>query len=260
MLGVFGGSGLYSFLDGVKKVSVDTPYGAPSAPVAVGTIFGQKVAFLPRHGEHHDFPPHMVNYRANIAAFKEVGVDRILAPCAAGSLSAKVKPGSFVVLDQFFDRTSGRKDTFYDGQPVTHVSMAEPYCPELRKAAVAACKAEKVSVHADGTVVVIQGPRFSSKAESRFFSRQGFEVINMTQYPEVVLAREQAMCYCGIALITDFDAGLEGHPDVKAVNVSDVMTVFKQNTENIRRVLKTLIQNAPKRTCSCSKALDHARL
>ncbi len=260
MIGVFGGSGLYSFLDGVEKISVDTPYGPSSAPVAVGKLAGQKVAFLPRHGEHHEFPPHMVNFRANIAAFKHVGVNRILAPCAAGSLSPKVKPGEFVVLDQFFDRTSARKDTFFDGKPVTHVSMAEPYCPVLRKAAVFACKAEKVPVHETGTVVVIQGPRFSSKSESRFFSAQGFEVINMTQYPEVVLAREQAMCYCGIALITDFDAGLEGHPDVKAVNVTDVMAVFKKNTENIRRVLKTLIQSVPKRNCQCGKALEHAQL
>ncbi len=260
-IGVFGGSGFYSFAESegkVREVEVKTPFGAPSDKIAIAEINGRKVAFLPRHGKHHRFPPHVINYRANLWAFKELGVQRIIAPTAAGSLQPEIKPGQFVVVDQFVDRTSGRKDTFYDEKPVTHVSTANPYCEELRKLAVGSVKKCGIAVHDHGTVVVIQGPRFSTKAESRWFSRNGWQVINMTQYPEVALARELEMCYVNIALITDYDAGLEGQ--VAPVTGDEVVRVFKENNENLKKVLFDLIPRIPqKRDCECSRALLHAR-
>ena len=258
-IGIFGGSGFYS-LEGAEETEVKTPYGELSAPVSIVEIAGRKVAFMPRHGKTHDKPPHAINYQANLYAFKQLGVKRVISPCAAGSLQPGIKPGEFVVLDQLFDRTHGRKDTFYDAKPVTHISMAEPYCPELRKAAIAACKNENVPTHETGTVVVINGPRFSTKAESKFYHSQGFHAINMTQYPEASLARELEMCFCGIALITDYDAGLAGHPEVKPVNVDDVVKVFHANNEKIRRVLQKMIPLIPKGKCGCQESLKNARI
>ncbi len=182
-IGIFGGSGFYSFLDNVKEVPVDTPYGEPSSPVSIGEVEGLPVAFLPRHGLQHQFPPHMINYRANVWALKELGVERIIGPCAAGSLKRDVEPGSFVVSDQLVDRTTGRKDTFYDGPQTTHISYADPYCPELRALAIETGREEGIEIHEKGTVVTIQGPRFSTRAESKWFQDAGWEVINMTQYP-----------------------------------------------------------------------------
>ncbi|HKT21421.1 MAG TPA: MTAP family purine nucleoside phosphorylase, partial [Nitrososphaerales archaeon] len=179
-LGVFGGSGFYSFAKGGRVMSVTTPYGKPSARVTVSEIEGRKVAFLPRHGVHHEFPPHMVPYRANLFSFKKLGVERVIAPNAVGSLKGEVGPGDLVFCDQFVNFTTGRKDTFYDGPLTTHVSTASPYCPQMRKVAAEAAQLLGLRFHQGGTVVVIQGPRFSTKAESRFFSRQGWDVINMT--------------------------------------------------------------------------------
>ena len=201
-IGVFGGSGFYSFLDDVTEVKVSTPYGDPSAPLSIGTIDGIAVAFLPRHGTDHGLPPHMINYRANAWAMKEVGVERIIGPCAAGSLKKEVEPGTFVVCDQLVDRTWGRSDTFYDGPQTTHVSFADPYCPEVRPLAVEVGRELGIKVHDRGTVVTIQGPRFSTRAESKWFQDAGWEVINMTQYPEAYLARELEMCYVNVSLIT----------------------------------------------------------
>ena len=194
-IGVFGGSGFYSLLDGVDEVTLETPYGAPSAKVAIGEIGGRRVAFLPRHGKDHQLPPHIINYRANIWAMKELGVTQIIGPCASGSLQPRVKPGDFVFCDQYVDRTKGRIDTFYDGPVATHISSAEPYCPAMRSIAIGAAAELEINAHEEGTVVIIQGPRFSTKAESRWFSAQGWEVINMTQYPEAYLARELEICY-----------------------------------------------------------------
>jgi 5'-methylthioadenosine phosphorylase len=260
-IGVFGGSGFYSLIDGCREVKVETPYGPPSDLVALGEIAGRKVAFLPRHGKSHSLPPHVINYRANAWAMKELGVTRIVGPCAAGSLKASVKPGDFVVSDQLVDRTTGRKDTFYDGPVTTHVSFAYPYCPEMRALAIAAIREQGVTVHETGTVVTIQGPRFSTVAESRWYSSAGWEVINMTQYPEAYLARELEMCYANIALITDFDVGLEGQPGVEPVTHEGVIEVFSANNARVRKVILDMVARMPKaRGCTCGSALSGARL
>lgn len=259
-IGVFGGSGLYKFLDNIKEIKVETPYGNPTEKIALGEIGGRKVAFLPRHGKDHRFPPHMINYRANIWAMKKIGVERILAPCACGSLQADVKPGTFVICDQFVDRTKGRFDTFYDGPIPTHISCAEPYCETLRQVALETAKKLKIPARDGGTVVTIQGPRFSTRSESKWFSSHGWEVINMTQYPEVALARELEMCYVNISLITDYDVGLEDVPGVEAVTAEEVIRVFQENCSKVRDLLFKMIPNIPKkRVCECAKALEFAR-
>jgi len=242
-IGVFGGSGFYSLLENVREVKVDTPYGPPSDSVFVAEVSGRKVAFLPRHGRLHTIPPHMLNYRANVWAMRSLGVQAIISPCAAGSLQKHVKPGDFVVSDQFVDRTTGRKDTFFDGPIVSHVSPADTYDPALRKIAIDACRKNDIEVHETGTVVVIQGPRFSTKAESKWFSDAGWEVINMTQYPEAYLCRELGMAVVNIALITDYDSGL--HADVEPVNAQQVLQVFEKNAKRIRQVVLDMIAAMP---------------
>lgn len=259
--GVFGGSGFYSFAKGVRGVPIVTPYGKPSSRVTISEMDGRSVAFLPRHGVHHEFPPHMVPYKANLFAFKKLGVERVIAPIAVGSLKPEVGPGDLVFCDQFVNFTTGRKDTFYDGPHTTHVSAATPYCPQMRETAIRAASVLGLSFHQSGTVVVIQGPRFSTKAESKFFSRQGWDVINMTQYPEVVLAREMEMCYLNVSLVTDYDAGLEGDPKVKPVSHEEVIRVFNRNLDSLRKLIVEIVKRLPKeRTCDCSSALEHARL
>ncbi|MFH1416045.1 MAG: S-methyl-5'-thioadenosine phosphorylase [Elusimicrobiota bacterium] len=255
-IGVFGGSGFYSLLDDPREVEIDTPYGPPSASAMIGEIGGRAVAFIPRHGKDHSIPPHMIDYRANVWAMKSLGVGRIVGPCAAGSLQAHVDRGDFVISDQFVDRTSGRKDTFYDGPTTTHVSAADPYCPTMRQVAIEGCRSLGIPVHETGTIVVIQGPRFSTRAESRWFASQGWEVINMTQYPEGYLALEQEICYCNIALITDHDAGAEG---VAPVTNEDVIRTFNENNEKLRDLLYEMIPALPEtRDCACARALEGA--
>jgi 5'-methylthioadenosine phosphorylase len=215
---------------------------------------------LPRHGKSHQYPPQSINYRANLWAMKELGVTRIIGPTACGSLKAEVKPGDMVVADQIVDRTSGRKDTFYDGPITTHVSFADPYCPQLRPLAVDALRAAGVTTHERGTVVVIQGPRFSTRAESKWFSGLGWEVINMTQYPEAYLARELEICYVNISLITDYDVGLEGQAGVEPVSHAEVMKVFSSNNERVKQAIFKIIEAIPaERTCGCGHALAGAR-
>jgi len=259
-VGVFGGSGFYNLLtDPVERVSVQTPYGAPSDAVTIARVGDVRVAFLPRHGPHHLIPPHAINYRANVWAMAQLGVRRLIAPTAAGSLQPGVRPGDFVVCDQFVDRTYGRAQTFYDGPRVAHVSTADPYCPELRAATILAAQRMDIRLHERGTVVVIQGPRFSTRAESQWFSRQGWAVINMTQYPEVALARELALCYVNISLITDYDAGLEGEAAAGAVTVHDVVGVMRDNNFRVRQLIERLLSRlAGERSCPCPSALDHA--
>ena len=260
-VGVFGGSGFYRFFKDAKQVAIRTPYGAPSARVAISAVGSKKVAFLPRHGVHHEYPPHAVPYLANVHAFKQLGVRRVVAPNAVGSLRAEIEPGDLVFCDQFVNFTTGRKDTFYDGPETTHVSGAEPYCPQMRKVAVEAAGRLGLKFHREGTVVVIQGPRFSTKAESRFFAKQGWDVVNMTQYPEVVLAREQELCYLNISLATDYDTGLEGDPKIKPVSHEEVIRVFDENMRNLRKLILEIVKGVPEeRTCSCGSALEHARL
>jgi 5'-methylthioadenosine phosphorylase len=258
-IGIFGGSGFYSFLSDVTERVVETPYGAPSAPVSIGVIEGRTVAFLARHGPCHELPPHRINYRANLWAFKELGVTRIIGPCAAGSLQKDVEPGHFVVCDQLVDQTSGRIDTFYDGPVTTHVSFADPYCPELRRVAIEVAPEQGITVHDRGTVVTVQGPRFSSRAESKWFQSEGWQVVNMTQYPESYLARELEICYVNVSLITDYDVGIEG--ETEAVSHEQVLKVFAENNEKLRKLLFALVPKIPRdRSCPCGSALHGARL
>jgi len=242
-IGVFGGSGFYSLLEDVREIKVDTPYGPPSDSFFLASVGGRRVAFLPRHGRRHTIPPHRINYRANVWAMRSLGVKAVISPCAAGSLQLHVEPGHFVVSDQFVDRTNGRADTFFDGPIVSHVSSAETYDPVLRQLAIDVIREHDITVHEGGTVVVIQGPRFSTKAESKWFSDAGWEVINMTQYPEAYLCRELGMAVVNIALITDYDAGvLEG---TQAVTAHDVLEVFERNAERIRQVVLDMIARFP---------------
>ena len=259
-IGVFGGSGFYSFLENVEHISLETPFGMPSDDIAIGKVGGRSVAFMPRHGRNHSLPPAAINYRANLWALRSLGVTRVIGPNASGSLQAHIHPGHFVVCDQFIDRTSGRADTFFDqGPKVVHISTAHPYCPVLRHLAVTAGGDVGVAVHERGTIVVVQGPRFSTRAESKWFSSNGWEVINMTQYPEVALARELEMCYVGVSLVTDYDSGLEGHPDVKPVSVEDVERFFASNISRVRDLILRMIPLIPiERDCPCATAMKGA--
>jgi 5'-methylthioadenosine phosphorylase len=243
VIGVFGGSGFYSLLDDVREIKVDTPYGPPSDAFFLAQVAGRPVAFLPRHGRRHTIPPHRINYRANAWAMRSLGVKAVITPCAAGSLQVRVKPGDFVVCDQLVDRTRGRADTFYDGPIVTHLSSAEIYDPVLRRLAIETIRDHGIEVHERGTIVVIQGPRFSTKAESTWFGDAGWEVIGMTQYPEAWLCRELGMAVVNIALVTDYDAGV--HEGTEAVDARSVLEVFSQNAERIRAVVLDLIGRLP---------------
>ncbi|HEY8869101.1 MAG TPA: S-methyl-5'-thioadenosine phosphorylase [Candidatus Limnocylindrales bacterium] len=242
-IGVFGGSGFYSLLDDVREIKVDTPYGPPSDSFFLADISDRKVAFLPRHGRRHTIPPHLINYRANVWAMRSLGVKAVISPCAAGSLQLTVKPGDFVTCDQFVDRTHGRVDTFFDGPIVSHVSSAEIYDPTLRSIAHAVIREHGIPLHERGTIVVIQGPRFSTRAESKWFSDAGWEVISMTQYPEAYLCRELGMAVVNISLITDYDAGV--HEGTEAVDARSVIEVFASNAERIQKVVVDMIGRFP---------------
>ena len=251
-VGVIGGSGLYSFLETTELVSTATPYGSPSADLTVAHLAGRRVAFLPRHGAGHTLPPHRINYRANVWALHSIGVRRVIAPCAVGSLRPDRAPGEVVVCDQFIDRTHSREGTFFDGPAVAHLSAADPYCEELRPLAARAARDAGLRVHDAGAVVVVQGPRFSTRAESRHHAATGADVINMTQCPEAALARELGMCYVNLSLITDWDSGLEGQPGIRPVTQAEVFAVFSQNTERLRDALVRLITALPEdRSCDC---------
>ncbi len=256
-IGVFGGSGFYSLIENAREHWIETPYGTASDKVALGEIAGRDVAFLPRHGKDHRFPPQAINYRANLYAMKALGVKWIIGPTACGSLKESVPPGSMVVCDQLVDRTSGRKDTFYDGPITTHVSFANPYCPTLRPIAANVLRSLDIETHERGTVVVIQGPRFSTRSESKWFQSQGWEVINMTQYPEAYLARELEMCYVNISLITDYDVGLEGMPPVSH---HEVIEVFQRNNDRVKAAIGKIVEAIPMDAdCICRHALEGAR-
>lgn len=248
MLGVIGGSGFYSFFGAdARSVDLDTPYGAPSAPVTIGVVGGHEVAFLPRHGARHEFSAHTIPYRANLWALRALGVRRIFAPCAVGSLTPGLGPGSFVVPDQLVDRTRSRDDTYFDSGGV-HVEFADPYCPTLRAAAAGLPDAID-----GGTMVVIEGPRFSTRAESRWFAAAGFSLINMTGYPEAVLARELEMCYAAIALVTDVDAGVAVGDGVRTV---DVFAEFDKHIEAFKTLVRGAIDGLDAER-SCTHCLAH---
>jgi 5'-methylthioadenosine phosphorylase len=253
MLGVIGGSGFYTFFESpfgskARDINLDTPYGEPSAPITVGAIGEHEVAFLPRHGAKHEFSAHTVPYRANMWALRKLGVRRVFAPCAVGSLKPECGPGAVVVPDQLVDRTNGRADTYFDSGAI-HVDFADPYCPTLRAAVTGL-----PGVVDGGTMVVIQGPRFSTRAESRWFASAGFSLVNMTGYPEAVLARELEICYATIALVTDLDAGVTAGEGVKAV---DVFAQFERNMDLFKKLVRAAIGRvAAERTCT--HCLAHA--
>ncbi|WNG88392.1 S-methyl-5'-thioadenosine phosphorylase [Mycobacterium sp. ITM-2016-00317] len=248
MLGVIGGSGFYSFFGAdARTVEMDTPYGSPSAPITIGAVGAHEVAFLPRHGVHHEFSPHTVPYRANMWALRALGVRRVFGPCAVGSLDPNLGPGAVVVPDQLVDRTSGRPDTYFDSGGI-HVGFADPYCPTLRSAVT-----DLPGVLDGGAMVVIQGPRFSTRAESRWFADQGFRLVNMTGYPESVLARELEMCYAAIALVTDVDAGVEAGQGVRAV---DVFAEFQRNMGPFKQLVHQAIDRVDLER-SCTHCLAH---
>ena len=250
VLAVIGGSGFYSFFGAdARTVEADTPFGAPSAPITVGTVGGHEVAFLPRHGARHEYSAHTVPYRANMWALRALGVRRIFAPCAVGSLTPDFGPGAVVVPDQLVDRTRSRVDTYFDSGGA-HAAFADPYCPALRAALTG-----RPGVIDGATMVVIQGPRFSTRAESRWFASAGFTLVNMTGYPEAVLARELDMCYAAVALVTDLDAGIDVGGGVKAV---DVFTEFEKNIEPFKKLVHEAIsQVTVEHTCKqCHSGIE----
>jgi 5'-methylthioadenosine phosphorylase len=260
-IGVFGGSGFYEWFAGAEQVTVETPYGPASAPITVADVGGRRVAFLPRHGPRHTIPAPFVNYRANVWAMHQLGVRRIIGPSAVGSLQPDLHPGDLVICDQFIDRTTGRLDTYYPGPEVVHVSAADPYCPELRALAAGVAREQSLGFRPTGTVVVVQGPRFSTRAESRWYGTMGWDIVGMTQYPEVILARELEMCYLNLSLVTDYDAGVEGAPEVAAVQAQDVMRGLAANIARVRDLLGTLIPLIPVTpSCNCQRSLEGARM
>lgn len=269
-IGIIGGSGFYHLRHGFKQVQIRTPYGPTSDSLAIGEIGGRKVAFLPRHGRSHQYPPHLVPYAANIYALKSIGVGKIIAPCASGSLKPSLKPGDFVLCDQFVDFTKGRLDSFFQGKAslhnftgwhVAHISPAKPYCDYLRSAVLAAAKKTSLHCHPKGTVVVINGPRFSTTAESSFYKKNTWDVINMTQYPEVVLAREMGICYASIALVTDYDTGIIGKTKIKPVSADEVMRMFVANTIRLKRlILQSVKEIDLTYPCTCCDSLKSAKV
>lgn len=243
-IGVIGGSGFYSFLSDARTVEVDTPFGAPSEPPVVGDLDGREVAFIPRHGADHRFPPHRVNYRANLWALRELGVRQVLGPCAVGSLKSELVPGTFVVPDQYVDRTWGREHSVYDEAPVVHASMADPYCPIGRATVIATG-----NVVPTGTMVVINGPRFSTRAESEWHAAQGWSIVGMTGAPEASIARELGLCYTSIAVVTDHDAGVRAG---EGVTQAEVLEVFGRSIDRLRRLITDVITQLPKPDADCS--------
>ena len=242
-IGIFGGSGFYKFLDNIEELKIDTPYGEMSDALMLGVIGDKKVAFMPRHGRNHTIAPHKVNYRANVWAMKEIGCKCVISPCAAGSLQQHVKPGDIVFCNQYVDKTHSRKDTYFELGEIKHISAADPYSEELRQIAIQSAKELNLSFHDKGTIVVIQGPRFNTKAESAFCTSQGWEVINMTQYPEVHLVKELDMLPLNISLITDYDAGLVA--TCEPVSHEAVMKIFQQNIEKLQKLLFRIVENIP---------------
>lgn len=239
MIGVLGGSGFYEFLDDAQEIKMDTPFGKPAAPFTVGTVEGVATAFLPRHGRDHEYPPHMVPYRANVWALKELGVTTVIGTCAVGSLTRNFEPGHFVICDQLVDRTSRRQGTFFDGPETRHLPFADPYCERLRRLAVTSMQRTGVVVHPRATVVVIEGPRFSTRAESRFYSAQGWGAINMTQAPEVALVRELDLCYVNISVVTDYDTGVLGV--IPPVTHDEILRQFAASVTTLRSGIRHFI-------------------
>jgi 5'-methylthioadenosine phosphorylase len=257
-IGIIGGSGLYAMpgLTSVQEVRQETPFGDPSEAYVLGTLEGRKVAFLARHGRGHRIMPTELNFRANIYGFKQLGVERIVSLSAVGSLKEEHKPLEFVMPDQFFDRTRHRVDTFFGGGVVAHVSFADPICAELAKVVEAGCKKAGVVGKRGGTYLCMEGPQFSTKAESNLYRSWGMDVIGMTNLQEAKLAREAEICYVTVAMVTDYDCW---HPHHESVTVDQVVAVLIKNAENACRVVRESVASMPKsRTCKCDSALAHA--
>lgn len=258
-IGIFGGTGIYDagLLKESKEITVDTPFGKPSDSITVGVFKGKKVAFMPRHGKKHTIPPHLINFRANIWAFKEMGIKRIIAPSAVGSLKPKLKPGDFALPSQFIDFTKSRKYSFFEGEKVIHISVADPFCPELQNAVNRAADNLHIKMHKNCTYVCIEGPRFSTRAESRFYKEAiGADIIGMTLVPECQLAREAQMCYVSISTITDYDVWAD-----KPVTAKEVIETLSKNVETTKKILGILPEIIPsQRSCLCEKALSDAQI
>jgi 5'-methylthioadenosine phosphorylase len=255
-IGIIGGTGLYDpkLLKNAQEIEVNTPYGAPSDAFTVGELAGRKVAFLARHGRKHTIRPTDVNSRANMFAFKKLGVGRILAVSTVGSLKEEYKPGDLAFIDQFIDRTTRREQSFYSQDKVCHISVADPMCHEMRKTLIDVAKACKIAAHPTGTYVCIEGPRFSTKAESRMFQMWGADVVGMTLVPECVLAREAELCYASIATVTDYDCWKD-HP----VSTEEIVTTMKANIEKVKKLVTETVAKLPKeQRCDCKNALKNA--
>ena len=253
---VFGGTGMYDsgLLEDAREINVKTPYGETSDSITVGVFRGRRVAFMPRHGRHHTIPPHLINFRANIWAFREMGVKRIISPSAVGSLREGIAPGDFVIPSQFLDFTKSRKGSFSENGRVIHISVADPFCPQLQDVVLGAAQGSGVRAHRDATYVCIEGPRFSTRAESRFFRGTGADVIGMTLVPECQLAREAQMCYASISAVTDYDVWAD-----RPVTARDVQDTLAGNVESIKRILTRAIGDIPaERLCRCEAALSEA--
>lgn len=253
-LGVIGGSGFYEFLDDAREVEVQTPFGPPSDTLTIGTVAGRSVAFLPRHGRGHKYPPHRIPYQANLWALRSVGVRQVLAPSAVGSLTPDYGPGTLVIPDQLVDRTSGRAQTYYSEGGAVHLQFADPYCPAGRSVAAKAARSASWEPVTSGTLVVIEGPRFSTRSESRWYAAQGWTIVGMTGHPEAVLARELALCYTPLCLVTDTDAGVS---EGEGVTHEEVLTNFAQNLARLRSLLFACVEIMPAaRDCACPSMLD----
>ena len=257
-VGIFGGTGIYDsgLISENKEIDIDTPFGRTSDSITVGTYKGKKVAFMPRHGKKHTIPPHLINFRANIWAFKKLGITRIIAPSAVGSLKEELKPGDVVIPSQFIDFTKSRKYTLYEDGKVIHISVADPFCPELQKVVSDVTQKMNLHIHKDATYVCIEGPRFSTRAESRFYKNViGADIIGMTLVPECQLAREAQMCYVSISTVTDYDVWAQ-----KPVTAKEVLETLSKNVGTTRNILSSLLDNLPQqRSCSCHKALEEAQ-
>jgi 5'-methylthioadenosine phosphorylase len=276
-IGIIGGTGADLPLKNVKEYKVYTPYGAPSDKIQVGDFQGKKIAFLSRHGPGHTIPPHALNYRANIWAMKEIGVKRIFSPCAVGGLTPKTDKGVFVVVDQYIDRTKARDDTFYNGGEVCHLSQADPFCPEMNDMFYKTGKDLGLDIMKSGTYICVNGPRFSTRAESKMFANWGGDVIGMTVYPEIVLAGELNMCYSSIATVTDLDCwaceckkcgtvmygekcpSCGGPIKSLVVTIDEILETMHKNEDNLRKLIEKVIPNIPKKQgCGCDHRRDGA--
>ncbi|MDP8262626.1 MAG: S-methyl-5'-thioadenosine phosphorylase [Candidatus Ancaeobacter aquaticus] len=257
-IGIIGGSGLYNIdgLSKIKKVNVTTPFGKPSDTLVQGDIHGHTVYFLPRHGANHTILPSELNFKANIYAFKKLGVGTILSVSAVGSLKKKYKPRDIVLVDQFYDRTDGRNSTFFGNGIVAHISFSHPICPQLHSLVYKSCKKLKLKAHKSGTYINMEGPAFSTYAESMTYRKLGFDIIGMTNLQEAKLAREAEICYVSISMVTDYDCW---HTEEEIVSVDAIIENLNKNAENAKRILLETIKSLPiKDTCVCKNALQHA--